>query len=100
MVRLALVALLAVSSANADTASPLRVLGHKVPDTDAVCAALAYTWELESRGIPAKAYRLGTLNKETSYVLEQLGFEEPPLLETLEKGASGTHAHAPHARPA
>jgi manganese-dependent inorganic pyrophosphatase len=63
----------------------LSVFGHKIPDTDAVCAAIAYVWELEERGISARAYRLGTLNRETEYVLEALGVESPPLLESLDE---------------
>ena len=59
---------------------PMMVFGHKIPDTDAICAALAYVWELEERGIPAKAYRLGNLNRETEYVLKQVGMEMPELL--------------------
>ena len=64
------------------------VFGHKIPDTDAICAALAYEWELEARGMPARAYRLGELNRETEYVLNALGVDVPPLLDgTLEPGA-------------
>jgi len=66
--------------------APLSVFGHKVPDTDAICAALVYAWELEERGLPACAYRLGGLNRETQYVLDTLGFEEPPMLESLDAG--------------
>ena len=64
------------------------VFGHKIPDTDAICAALAYEWELEARGMPARAYRLGELNRETEYVLNALGVDVPPLLDgALEPGA-------------
>ena len=69
----------------------LSVFGHKVPDTDAVCAAIAYAWELGERGISAQAYRLGALNRETEYVLQTLGFEAPPLLDSLEQGAPGAY---------
>jgi len=65
----------------------MSVFGHKIPDTDAVCAALAYAWELGERGIEAQAYRLGSLNRETEYVLQALGLDVPPLLESLEEGA-------------
>ena len=75
-------------ASGAPTPAPLAVFGHKIPDTDAICAAMVYTWELELRGIPAKAYRLGELNRETEYVLQKLGIELPPLLEgKLEPGA-------------
>jgi len=56
------------------------VFGHKVPDTDAVCSALARAWDLNQQGFPAQAYRLGELNKETNYVLRSLGCAPPPLL--------------------
>ena len=65
------------------SAAPICVFGHKAPDTDAICAAMAYAWELEANGLPAKAYRLGELNPETRYVLEALGLEQPPLLGDL-----------------
>ena len=61
---------------------PIMVFGHKVPDTDTVCSAMVREWDLEQQGVPAQAYRLGELNKETAYVLSSLGLEAPPLLET------------------
>jgi len=70
-----------VSVSGAPLPTPMTVFGHKIPDTDAICAAMAYEWELEQRGIPAKAFRLGELNPETEYVLKALGMEPPPLLE-------------------
>ena len=58
----------------------LHVFGHKIPDTDAICAALARAWQLNQAGFPSRAYRLGELNKETKYVLSSLGLDVPPLL--------------------
>ena len=43
----------------------IRVFGHKVPDTDAICCALARAWDLRQQGLAAIAYRLGEPNKET-----------------------------------
>eukprot|EP01050_Picozoa_sp_SAG11_P036069 SAG11_NODE_13542_length_650_cov_1.613430_1_plen_179_part_00 len=65
------------------SAPPVRVFGHKIPDTDAVCSAIVRAWELEQHGVPAIAHRLGELNKETSFVLETLGVPTPPLLPPL-----------------
>jgi len=62
-------------------AKTIKVFGHKTPDTDTVCSAMVREWDLTQQGIPAQAYRLGELNKETAYVLESLGLEQPPLLE-------------------
>ena len=85
MLSLALAALL---GAPAPRPAVISVFGHKIPDTDAICAAICYTWELEQRGVPARAFRLGELNRETEYVLATFGVEAPPLLEgALEEGA-------------
>jgi len=66
---------------------PLAVFGHKIPDTDAISAAIVYTWELNARNISATAYRLGDLNPETAFVLKTLRLEAPPMLPTLQEGA-------------
>jgi len=65
-------------------AQGITVFGHKAPDTDAVTTALCYAWELNSRNIPAVAYRLGELNPETAFVLKTVGMEAPPVLGKLE----------------
>ncbi len=75
---------LLLSPAAASAPERLRVFGHKIPDTDAVCAAMAYAWELGERGVGADAYRLGKLNRETEYVLRALKLEEPPMLSSME----------------
>lgn len=54
------------------------VIGHKNPDTDSICAAIAYA-NLKNQTdddefIPKKA---GELNNETRYVLSRFGVEEP-----------------------
>lgn len=59
----------------------ISVFGHMPPDTDTITSALVYAWELNERGIPATAFRLGDLNPETAFVLETIGVEMPPLLE-------------------
>jgi manganese-dependent inorganic pyrophosphatase len=64
--------------AGAVSSGPVSVFGHKKPDTDAITSALVYAWELNSRGIDAKAFRLGDIN-ETAHVLKVAGVEEPPL---------------------
>ena len=57
---------------------PIFVIGHKNPDTDSVCAAIAYA-ELK-RQITGKNYiaaRCGHLNEETHYVLDRFGVQPP-----------------------
>jgi manganese-dependent inorganic pyrophosphatase len=59
----------------------IKVIGHKAPDTDTVCSAIAYSWLLNKKGINSVSCRAGELNKETKYVLEKFGVNEPILLE-------------------
>ncbi len=57
---------------------PIFVIGHKNPDTDSVCAAIAYA-ELK-REITGKNYiaaRCGHLNEETQYVLKRFNVQAP-----------------------
>ncbi|MCR5417272.1 MAG: putative manganese-dependent inorganic diphosphatase [Pseudobutyrivibrio sp.] len=55
------------------------IIGHKNPDTDSICAAIAYAYLKNSLAkdteyLPKKA---GDINKETRYVLERFGVEIP-----------------------
>lgn len=56
------------------------VIGHKNPDTDSICAAIAYAHlknKLEDRiYIPKRA---GSINEETRYVLDYFKVKEPEL---------------------
>ncbi|MCR5674905.1 MAG: putative manganese-dependent inorganic diphosphatase [Lachnospiraceae bacterium] len=57
---------------------PVFVIGHKNPDTDSVCAALAYA-ALKHRvtGGSYIAARCGHLNEETQYVLHRFDVQPP-----------------------
>lgn len=60
----------------------IKVVGHKAPDTDAVCSAISYAWYLDKeRKVDAEAFVLGSLNKETEFVLKKFGIETPKLIE-------------------
>ena len=50
---------------------PIYVIGHKNPDTDSICAALALAELKRQTGINATAARLGTLNPETKFILDK-----------------------------
>ena len=61
--------------------SPVFVIGHKNPDTDAICAALGYAEYLRQTRLPeAQAACCGVINARTRWVLDQAGLEPPPLL--------------------
>ncbi len=60
------------------------VVGHKNPDTDSICSAIAYA-DLKTKvtGIHHEPRRAGQLNEETQYVLEHFGVKVPRLLSDL-----------------
>ena len=60
------------------------VFGHKNPDPDAICSALAYANYLRLTGQrDAKAACCGHLNERTKFVLERAGLEAPMLIEDV-----------------
>lgn len=61
---------------------PVWVIGHKNPDTDAICSALGYAEFLRLSGArpDAEAARCGELNHRTEYVLARAGAEAPRLV--------------------
>lgn len=67
------------------TGNQVYVVGHKNPDTDSICSAIAYA-NLKQLIGPDEyiAKRAGLLNEETQYVLERFGVEEPTLLSTVQ----------------
>lgn len=61
------------------------VVGHKNPDTDSICSAIAYARLKQLTGTDEYvAKRAGMLNEETQYVLERFGVEEPTLLSNVQ----------------
>ena len=66
----------------------IKVFGHKSPDTDTTCSAIIWAWYLNSSGRAAKPYMLGEPNKETSFVLQRWGVQQPELLESLTESDS------------
>lgn len=63
----------------------IYILGHKNPDTDSVCSALAYAWLRNHREGTHRylAGRLGPISSETEHVLRRFGFSAPPLIDNV-----------------
>ncbi|MDK2794370.1 MAG: manganese-dependent inorganic pyrophosphatase [Caldanaerobacter sp.] len=60
------------------------VCGHKNPDTDSICSAIAYAHlKRITEGINAIPVRLGPINRETKFVLDYFGIEEPIFIENV-----------------
>ena len=65
--------------------SKVFVFGHKNPDTDSICSALAYA-ELKTKlGVDAEPIRLGQVNAETQFALDTFKVEAPRLVEAVSK---------------
>lgn len=64
--------------------SEIFVIGHKNPDTDSICSAIAYA-ELK-RQMTGKNYiamRAGNINPETGFVLERFAVPAPTFIEDV-----------------
>lgn len=60
---------------------PVYVIGHKVPDSDTVGAAIGMAYLLKSLGINAEARITAKPNLETEYALSEFGYPVPEILE-------------------
>lgn len=72
-----------ISSASRQLVSPdtVHVIGHRNPDTDAICSAIGYAAFLRDvRGIKAEAACCGELSVRTNWVLQTAGVTAPKLL--------------------
>lgn len=58
---------------------PNYVVGHKIPDSDSICSAIALSYLKTTLGEPTVPARLGELSPETLFILDKFGFEQPEL---------------------
>ena len=64
------------------------VVGHKNPDTDSICSAIAYAYlknhieeeDATKNYVPCRA---GAVSAETQYVLDSFHFRQPRYLENI-----------------
>lgn len=61
---------------------PMYVVGHKIPDSDSICGAIALAYLKNQIGEAAIAARLGELSPETAFILERFGFDAPEFKES------------------
>ena len=59
------------------------IYGHKNPDTDTICSALAYAELKTLLGEDVEARRLGELNEETKFVLDYFDVKAPELIDNI-----------------
>lgn len=67
-----------------DRKRPVFVIGHRNPDTDSICSAIAYA-KLKKKltGEDYVAARAGHLNEETQYVMDRFGITPPMFLKDV-----------------
>lgn len=59
------------------------IFGHKNPDTDSICSAIAYADFKTKRGWNVEAVRLGSVNSETQYALDYFQMQAPRQVDTV-----------------
>ena len=68
--------------------SKTLIFGHRNPDTDSICSALAYA-DLKTRtGADVEAVRLGSVSAETQFVLDAFKTAPPRLVDSVAAEAS------------
>ncbi len=72
----------------------IYVVGHKNPDTDSICSAIAYAnLKKELTGEEYVARRAGQINEETHYVLKRFKVTAPSLLTNVKLQAKDIDIH-------
>lgn len=59
------------------------IFGHKNPDTDTICSAIAYADLKKQLGLDVEPVRLGEVNGETQFALNQFNAEAPRLVDAV-----------------
>jgi manganese-dependent inorganic pyrophosphatase len=70
------------------------VIGHRNPDTDSICSAIAYAELRRALDLPgAIPARLGPVGAEAAYALERCGVAAPLLIEDVRRRVSDVMNH-------
>lgn len=63
---------------------PILITGHRNPDSDSICSAIAYADLKTQLGFNVMPIRIGNINSETAYILKRFNVEPPRLMHQLE----------------
>ena len=74
-----------MTSEGTRTREKVYIIGHKNPDTDSICSAIAYAdiKNRTSQKVKYVAKRAGQINEETEYVLNRFGMQPPGYLSNI-----------------
>lgn len=61
----------------------ILIFGHKNPDTDSICSAIAYADLKKQLGLNVEPIRLGNVNSETQYALDFFKVDAPRVVEAV-----------------
>lgn len=64
----------------------IHVIWHKIPDTDTIVSSIIFADYLNFIWEKAVANKLGNINNETKFVLNQVWIKEPETIKSLEQG--------------
>ena len=79
---------------------PVYVIGHRSPDSDTICSAIAYARLLTMLGYPAEAAANGPVNHETAFILKAAGTKTASApLSAMQRNISGKRMSKQTARP-
>lgn len=67
------------------------IFGHKIPDTDSVCASISLSYLKNKLGSKTEPRVLGTLNKESKFVLNYFNIPEPSFLNDVKVQIKNMH---------
>ena len=71
----------------------LYIFGHKKPDTDSVMSAIGLSYLKNQLGENTEARVLGTINKESTYVLDYFNIKAPKYLNDVKLQLKDVHYH-------
>lgn len=67
------------------------IFGHKIPDTDSVCASISLSYLKNVQGLKTEPRVLGALNKESKFVLDYFNIPEPSFLNDVKVQIRNMH---------
>ena len=82
-----------MNTRESDDMKKVMIFGHKKPDTDSVMSAIGLSYLKNQLGENTEARVLGTINKETSYVLDYFNIKAPKYLNDVKLQLKDVHYH-------
>ena len=82
-----------MNNRESDDMKKVMIFGHKKPDTDSVMSAIGLSYLKNQLGENTEARVLGTINKESSYVLDYFNIKAPKYLNDVKLQLKDVHYH-------